>query len=444
MVLLGFLVVASSAPPPQQPPAQPSAPLSSPFPSPSPVASPGPLPFPSPSPSPAPNNKLNNGTLDPSQIKALSALGLTLGPDPCNTASQHFLICDQSTPYRRALSLQLQYCPENAAFPASAWANLTSLQSLSFNDCPSKLMQLPTQLTDSLTSLTIVASLGRSVDNVLAPGLPGAWLSKFHNLIQLTVQDVDVNASSLSSILLDMTRLQQMTFSNTNLTGLLPKKWPLNLTALEISGNDMQGTIPTSLGQTSQLTSLDLSSCNLTGSIPTALANLSSLQSLKLDSNRLQGPIPVTLQKLVGLTYLDLSDNQLNGSVPLFLSHLPGLRYIDLSKNSFRGEIPFNDTFLQTLNTFKVSGNAALCYNSSTVSAKFVKGLQPCDSSGLPSLTPQSLSPSLAPAPQPHVQQSSHHRGPKKIVLIVAIALASIVGIIVIAILLSKCCSSKR
>ncbi|KAI5065510.1 hypothetical protein GOP47_0020205 [Adiantum capillus-veneris] len=427
--------------------------------SPPPKAAPAPQQLGSPGSSPSPSNSTknggapapkrpasaSNGTLEPAQARALSALGISVGTDPCNTAAQRNLICDDSVPYKHLIFLHLEYCTMGQVFPVAAWDNLTTLQSLSFSDCPAKQMALPKELLETVTSLQVVASLGRSEENVLAQGLTGVWLSKFYNVRKLVVQDVVVNVSTLSFITNNMTHLQELIFSNTNLTGALPKKWASeDLISLEVSGNDMEGGIPTPVTQLLKLNSLDLSSCNLSGSIPSALGNLSLLQTLKLGSNRLKGQIPSSLQKLATLQYLDLSDNQLNGSVPAFLAHLPALRYLDLSKNNFKGQLPFNSSFIKSLNTFKVGSNAQLCYNSSIISSKLVTGLQPCDSNGLPPAITGDFSPSPAPAPETQgPPPSSHHHGPKRIVLIVAIALASIIGIIVIAIVLSRCCSSK-
>ena len=60
-------------------------------------------------------------------------------------------------------------------------------------------------------------SLGRSVESPLAPGLSGVWLSRFHSLSLLSVQDVDVDASSLSFIISDMADLRDIAFANTKL-----------------------------------------------------------------------------------------------------------------------------------------------------------------------------------------------------------------------------------
>ena len=62
-----------------------------------------------------------------------------------------------------------------------------------------------------------MASLGRSVESPLAPGLSGVWLSRFHSLSLLSVQDVDVDASSLSFIISDMADLRDIAFANTKL-----------------------------------------------------------------------------------------------------------------------------------------------------------------------------------------------------------------------------------
>ncbi|KAH7302461.1 hypothetical protein KP509_23G074600 [Ceratopteris richardii] len=415
-------------------------------PKPSPALSPSTSPAPAPATlhTPAPTTG-GNGTLDSAQARALALLGISVGRDPCNTALQRNVICDSSAPYKHVIFLHLEYCAMDQVFPASAWDNLTTLQSLYFSDCPARQMLLPKQLVETVTTLQVVASLGRSVDNPLAQGLTGVWLSKFYNARKLAVQDVVVNVSTLGFILGNMSHLQELTFSNTNLTGPLPTKWmSTGLMSLEVSGNDLEGGIPVSITHLTKLSMLDLSSSNLSGPIPSTIGDLSLLQTLKLGSNKLRGQIPISLRNLSMLQYLDLSHNQLNGSMPEFLSNLPALRYLDLSNNNFRGQIPFNSSFIKSLNTVKLGNNALLCYNSSLISSKLVTGLQPCDSNGLPSTTSDGFSPS--PSPEPESQgfsSSSHHSGPKRIVLIVAIALASIVGLIVIVVVLSRCCSSK-
>lgn len=61
---------------------------------------------------------------------------------------------------------------------------------------------------------------------------------------------------------------------------------------------------------------LNLSFDNLTGSIPPELGSLSELSSLELQFNQLSGRIPVELAQLPQLTVLHLDHNRLTDSIP--------------------------------------------------------------------------------------------------------------------------------
>ena len=61
---------------------------------------------------------------------------------------------------------------------------------------------------------------------------------------------------------------------------------------------------------------LDLSDNQLTGSIPPEIGNLTNLTYLSLSSNQLTGEIPPEIGNLTNLTSLQLSYNQLTGEIP--------------------------------------------------------------------------------------------------------------------------------
>ncbi|NJO14454.1 MAG: hypothetical protein HC877_01520 [Thioploca sp.] len=65
-----------------------------------------------------------------------------------------------------------------------------------------------------------------------------------------------------------------------------------------------------------------MGSNNLNGSIPESIGNLNSLQILYLDSNPLSGSIPESISKLSSLQHLFLSGNQLCGEIPISLMNL--------------------------------------------------------------------------------------------------------------------------
>ena len=63
-------------------------------------------------------------------------------------------------------------------------------------------------------------------------------------------------------------------------------------------------------------TELILLNSGLTGSIPTELGNLTNLTVLDLEDNQLSGSIPSEIGNLTNLTYLRLSSYQLTGPIP--------------------------------------------------------------------------------------------------------------------------------
>ncbi|PRP75649.1 Receptor protein kinase-like protein [Planoprotostelium fungivorum] len=103
---------------------------------------------------------------------------------------------------------------------------------------------------------------------------------------------------------------------------------------LDLSNNQLTGSIPSSLGGLYDLTNLYLDNNRLTGSIPSSFSNLDSLDVLRLQGNQLSGSIP-DLTKIFG-DHFDLSSNQLNGSL------LPGwsVAYLNVSHNQLMGRIP--------------------------------------------------------------------------------------------------------
>ncbi|XP_010546699.1 PREDICTED: receptor-like protein 12 [Tarenaya hassleriana] len=87
-------------------------------------------------------------------------------------------------------------------------------------------------------------------------------------------------------------------------------------TAIDFSGNRLQGKIPESVGLMKELHILNLSRNAFIGSIPPSLAALTELESLDLSENMLSGQIPPELGELSFLSYLNFSCNRLEGPIP--------------------------------------------------------------------------------------------------------------------------------
>lgn len=107
---------------------------------------------------------------------------------------------------------------------------------------------------------------------------------------------------------------------------------------LQLSGNNLNGTIPPELGDLSNLELLLLANNQLSDSIPPELGNLGSLLILDISGNQLSGSIPVELGNLPALYYFYASYNQLTGSIPDELNNV--LEIIDLTENQLTGAIP--------------------------------------------------------------------------------------------------------
>ena len=94
----------------------------------------------------------------------------------------------------------------------------------------------------------------------------------------------------------------------------------------------MTGEIPPELGSLTprHLEKLDLSDNQLTGTIPRELGSLTYLEWLRLSGNQLTGTIPPELGSLANLEWLNLSGNQLTGCIPQDLGGIPTNDYSQL------------------------------------------------------------------------------------------------------------------
>ncbi|GKV44921.1 hypothetical protein SLEP1_g52054 [Rubroshorea leprosula] len=147
---------------------------------------------------------------------------------------------------------------------------------------------------------------------------------------------------SIPASIANLSQLTYLSLSYNNLSGQIPPSLAnlTQLTSLDLSFNQFSGPIPASIGNLRQLTSLYLSSNNLSKQIPSSLANLTQLTSLDLSNNQFSGPIPASIGNLRQLTSLYLSSNNLSEQIPSSLANLTQLTSLDLSNNQFSGPIP--------------------------------------------------------------------------------------------------------
>ncbi|MCO5609480.1 hypothetical protein L7F22_063707 [Adiantum nelumboides] len=225
-------------------------------------------------------------------------------------------------------TLAWQYNPIHDEVPMKVLRNLTQLKYLDLS-WSSVIGQIPAELGN----LSNLQHLGFRQNNLSGP-IP----SELGHLPHLEVLDL---------------------FSN-QLNGSLPEEFFLGLanggtiTRLFLTGNELQGVIPSSIGRLQTLQLLYVDNNQLHGFIPPSLGNCSALQDLLLANNRLQGRIPASLGQLITLNQnLILSNNKLSGEIPPELAALAQLKVLDLSKNQLVGKVPIrvleNCTSLQAL-----------------------------------------------------------------------------------------------
>ncbi|CDP12881.1 unnamed protein product [Coffea canephora] len=111
------------------------------------------------------------------------------------------------------------------------------------------------------------------------------------------------------------------------------------------------------------LNSIDLSSNNLVGTIPEEITDLLILGTLNLSNNHFTGKIPEKMGSLRRLETLDLSYNQLSGQIPPSMSSMTLLNHLNLSHNNLSGPIPSTNQFLTFNDPSIYQGNAGLCGN---------------------------------------------------------------------------------
>ena len=113
-----------------------------------------------------------------------------------------------------------------------------------------------------------------------------------------------------------------------------------NTTVISLPNSGLTDSIPSEIGNLTNLERLVLNDNQLTGSIPSEIGNLTNLIWLILDVNELTGSIPSEIGNLTNLTRLFLGDNQLTGSIPPEIGNLTNLTLLFLYNNQLTGDVP--------------------------------------------------------------------------------------------------------
>ncbi|KAJ4747982.1 Protein STRUBBELIG-RECEPTOR FAMILY 8 [Rhynchospora pubera] len=136
----------------------------------------------------------------------------------------------------------------------------------------------------------------------------------------------------------DLASLKTLDLSDNNIHDSIPYQLPPNVTYLNLGKNNFSGNLPYSFSQMGSLTYLNLSHNSLFQQIGDIFGNLKSLSELDFSFNNFSGNLPNSFSLLSNLSSLYLENNQLSGSVNM-LSSL-ALKTLNIANNNFSGWIP--------------------------------------------------------------------------------------------------------
>ncbi|CAI9270096.1 unnamed protein product [Lactuca saligna] len=169
----------------------------------------------------------------------------------------------------------------------------------------------------------------------LSFGLNGTIPDSFRRLVNLRNLHQSSNGltGSMPYLLRKLRFLEVLDISNNKLTGPI-SAFHGKLSKLDLSFNQLNDSIPDSLGKLASLTDLYIRNNRLTGPIPASLGRLISLQSLSMSRNFLNGTIPVSMGKLAKFHSLDVCGNVLGVIFEAHFANLSKLKYLDTTSNT--------------------------------------------------------------------------------------------------------------
>ncbi|XP_062029178.1 receptor-like protein EIX2 isoform X1 [Rosa rugosa] len=232
--------------------------------------------------------------------------------------------------------------------------NLCSLESLGLAE-----NQLSENIEDSVETLSCAENTLETLDlsdNLFWGSLPD--LARFSKLRYLYLDSNQVNGSLPESVG-QLSSLELLDLSGNSLSGVITEAHFLNLSRLQIlyiSGNRFSINLSSDWNPPFQLTDgLGMSSCKVGPAFPKWILTQTNLTELDLSNAGLSGSLPIQVWDLFsGLDYLYLSMNQIHGKLPNLSS--TSLLSLSLSSNLFSGALPSFSPMLQSLylsnNTF--------------------------------------------------------------------------------------------
>ncbi|KAM0954754.1 hypothetical protein ACFX2A_023726 [Malus domestica] len=268
------------------------------------------------------------------QLSSLTALDISENTWEGSITEAHFMKLGSLTDvsiYKNSPNISLVFDI------SSDWIPPFKLRYLNIRSCQLG-PKFPTWLRNQTELVTLVLNNARISDTI------PQWFWQ----LDFQLDQLDVAYNQLSGRVPNSLRFISpgtVDLSTNRFEGPLPL-WSSNITMLYLRDNLFSGPIPRDISEVMpSLTDLDISQNSLNGSIPLSMGNLSQLTTMVLSNNLLSGEIPNFWDSIPSLYILDVSNNSLSGSIPRSLTSLTSLRFLILSSNHLSGKLPSMKNF---------------------------------------------------------------------------------------------------
>ncbi|KAM3697856.1 hypothetical protein ACJW31_06G144300 [Castanea mollissima] len=225
----------------------------------------------------------------------------------------------------------------------------------------------PTNETDHLALLKFKESVPQDPFNILSSWNDSMNFCNWHGITcgrrhqRVTALNLEGYKlrGSISSYIGNLTFLRFIKLQNNSFYGEIPQEVGhlFRLQNLSLNNNTLEGEIPSSLSNCSNLRLINLYVNKLNGKIPAEIGSLMKLEGLSLSINNLTGGIPPSFGNLSSLKYFGAAYNNLVGNIPNVVGQLKGLRRVAIGDNKLSGTIPSSLYNVSSLQCLSIANN---------------------------------------------------------------------------------------